>query len=486
MRAQLIVDCGCRVLSALIVTPDGRLLPCSQQVRQSALRHVPSEIAFDRRATEHGGFVWDDVPEILSKAQPHQFFARARRIGLRRPWDHDLATDALRLASPIGVLSSAAALADPAVEALLPAAGVAMLDALLDPIFAFVAERKLAAAEIDAVAVLPAHAGRHARVALRKVFRRRGFVRLTILSREIAAAMALVDTAATECVVWDVSDHGLHVHRVSMDGGRFTTVASATLRALSWNEWVQRIAAAMRENADGTVPTLPALGRAVTAFLTGAPHDAPLTHAVLQRAGRDDGEIASRLQEALEEVGGSALPAIAIAEICGIDAVRRLFPDQCTPPDDVPVLDRVVHGVAAAALWLRGDASRRVVVQPSGSLRINTLRGETVEILGNAQLPPPGDHCHVRTKLAFRGATDSASPFLVHLLWGTDTLPEGNATLCALRFDRGHARGGDGALRLAVHTRRSRNGHCLNGIVDVGGGAVRAGFTQEFPAWRSS
>src|SRR5258707_4591838 len=52
--------------------------------------------------------------------------------------------------------SSPAALADHAAGAELPQIGFALLDALLEPAFAFLAERQLLPADIDAVVVLPA------------------------------------------------------------------------------------------------------------------------------------------------------------------------------------------------------------------------------------------------------------------------------------------------------------------------------------------
>jgi hypothetical protein len=509
MRAQLIVDCGSPIVSALIVTADGVLLPCSQEIRQTAMRHVSAEVAFDRRVTEHADFLWDDAIEVLAKAQPHQFFQRARRIGLRRAWDADLTADALHLASPLAVLSSAVALTDPAVATTLSAAGAALLDAMLDPVFAFAGARKLVPADLDAVAIVPAQAGRLARAALQKIFRRRGFRQLTLVSREIAAAISLVDTPAKECVVLDVSDQGLHLHGVALDREgserRLTTIASTTLRALSWNEWVQRMAAVLREDSERrqlAVPTLSMVDRALTAFLTSAPPhpSCPLNHELLQRVLGDEwraqqGEdLAPRMRDALAGVGGGA-PMILIGGICGIEAIHRLIVDaagveESVPSSDVPALDRLVRGVAAGTLWLRGDASRRLVVRSSGSLRLNTLRGETVEILGNEQLPAAGENCYVRTKLAFRGATDSASPFLVHLLWGADHAPEGNATLCAMRLDRGQARDGDGTLHVGVHLHRSRGGRRLNGTVDVRAGSAAAGtvrsrFTHELPLFPS-
>jgi hypothetical protein len=319
--------------------------------------------------------------------------------------------------------------------------------------------------------------------------------------------MALVGTPASECMVWDVSEHGLHLHRVALDlnGNErcLTTIASTTVRALSWNEWVPWIAVAIRQDSERrqlSVPTLAMVDRALTAFLTSAPPNpsCPLNHELLQRVLGDEwraqhgAELTFRMRDALAGVGGRA-PMILIGAICGIEAIRRLMieaagVEESVPASDVPVLDRLVRGVAAGTLWLRDDASRRLAVRPSGSLRLNTLRGGTVEILGNEQIPAAGENCHVRTKLAFRGATDSASPFLVHLLWGADHAPEGNATLCAMRLDRRQT--GDGTLHVGVHLRRSRGGRRLNGTVDVsarsaGAGGVRSRFTHEIPLFPS-
>jgi len=166
MRPQLIVDCG-HVLSALLVTADGQFVPCSQEIRQVATRHASTGILFDPRIAEHPDFVWDEALETLAKATPRNLFQRARRVGLRRPWDPQAVPEALQLASPIDVLSSAAALADRNADAL-PAVAFALLDALLDPLFAFVADRRIAPTDVEPVVVLPAHASRPARVVLEK------------------------------------------------------------------------------------------------------------------------------------------------------------------------------------------------------------------------------------------------------------------------------------------------------------------------------
>lgn len=453
MRAQLIIDCGRSIVSALIVTADGALVPCSREIRQTSTRHIPAGIVFERRASERSDFGWEEALEALAAAHPHQFFARARRIGLHQPWEEDLPAGALDLASPLSLLSSAAALTDPSVQPALLAVGVALLDALLDPIFAFSAARKFAPADVDVVVIISANVGRLARAALHKIVRRRGFRRLTLLTREIAATMALVETPAAGCLVWEASDHGLHLHRVAVeregDEQRLTTTASHTLRASSWSK---RDRQGLRDDS----------------------------WREQQRA-----ELAPRLRQALAQMEED-LPSIAVGEICALDDVRRLLLDaggveECAPASDVPVLDRLTRGAATAALWLRGSASRRIVIRASGGLRVNTLRGETVEILSSEQLPGAGESCHVGVTLPLCGATDSNTPFLLHFLWGGDRAPEGDATLCALRLDRDAARDGRDALHISVHLRRSRSGRRLDGTVHVRGAAADSRFTHEFP-----
>ena len=112
MRPQLIIDCGGGALSALLATADGELVPFSQEIRQVATRHVSPAILFEPRIVESPDFIWEDALETLSKSSAQNFFQRARRVGIRRPWDPNASAEALQLASPLTVLSSPAALAD--------------------------------------------------------------------------------------------------------------------------------------------------------------------------------------------------------------------------------------------------------------------------------------------------------------------------------------------------------------------------------------
>ncbi len=261
VNPQLVIDLGGRVLSALLVTADGELVPCSQEIRQVATRHVSADILFEPRVVEDRDFLWDDALESFEKSGAHNFFPRAKRVGLRRPWDPQASVEALQLASPLTVLSSPEALADRTVRTILPRVASAMLEALLEPTFTFVEERQLAAGNVDPVVVLPAQIGRHARLVLRSLFRRRGFRRLTIVSRELAAAMTLGEQAPFACVVFETSETDLHVHRVVVAEGeegerRFRTAASATLPGLGWNYWSVQIAEALRMTPGAALRTV--------------------------------------------------------------------------------------------------------------------------------------------------------------------------------------------------------------------------------------
>jgi hypothetical protein len=487
MRPQLIVDCG-RVLSALLVTADGQFVPCSQEIRQVAMRHVSTNVLFDPRITEDPDFVWDEALEMLGKATPRNLFQRARRIGLRRPWDPQAAAETLPLASPIDVLSSPAALADPAAAAA-PAVAFALLDALLDPTFAFVAERGIAAGDIDGVVILAANTSRATRTVLEKLFRRRGFRRMTIVRREIAAAMAFIEQAPVTCLVLDAANDDLHLHRVVIgdveDRRELRTTASITVPGLGWSAWSGQIAAALRTAASS------AFERALLSLLTGSPESlsSHVTHSALQSVLDDvwitarAAEVRERLRAPLAALGAEAEPVVFAGEIFALDPVRKAF--GATSALNVPVLDHAVRAVALAMRWLHGGASRHLAIVRGGTLRVDSGRGDAVELLAPEQLPMPGESCHFTADFRFAG-DGAGKAFLLNLLWGTDRAPQGNATLCALPLEL-RSDAGD-MLRLAVRLRRSRSGRRLSGAVEARMPtdvvAARAQFAEELEVTR--
>lgn len=466
MTPRLIVDCGGRVLSALLVNGTGEHVPWSQEIHQIATRHVSMDILFDPAAVQDRDFIWEDALETLTRAGARGFFQRARRIGVRRPWDPGASANALQLASPVSVLSSPAALADRTAGPVLPRVAAAMLGAILDPLFAFVAERELAPHDVQPIVIVPANTGRHARVVLRQVFRRRGFRSVVLVHRETAAAMELIDHAPCECAVLEMSQNDLHVHRVAIEGDpsapRFRTTSTATIPALGWSHWVARLATALQ-----TTPSA-AFDRSLTTLLTGSPDALPsrITHAAIDSVAavafaQDDVAAARRVIP--------SLPLLFAGELFVLEPLRRLFG---TPATATPLLDHALRGVAVA--------SRRHLSIPSGgSLRINTAHGEAHELIACASIPAAGEACHFES--AFRVAGDPAAgrSFLVHLQWGADPMPNGNATLCAFPTELGD----DGVLRIGIQLRRSRTGRCLQGVVETrtaGGEAVaRTHFSHE-------
>lgn len=450
MKPAFVINCGDGALGAMLVTADAELVPWSQEIQQVATRYVSPAILFESRVVEHPDFIWEDALEAVAKASAQTFFQRARRLGLRRPWDPQATAGALQLASPLALLSSPAAAADRTAGALLPRVGLTLLDALLDPVFAFLAERQLAAPDLEAVVIVSSRTSHRARLILQKLFRRRGFRRVTIIRREIATAMALVAQTPCACIVIETSEDDLCLHRVEIEGDaqqpRFRTPRSLTLTGLGWNHWSARIAEALR------IPPSTAFERSLTALLTGSPESLPppVTHAALQGAldetWIDENTLTEPLREALADLAGENLPLFFAGEIFTLDAMRALFGARAVR---APMLDDAVRNVVQAM-------QARFTVVSSASLRVNTFRGSLSELLTHAQLPAAGAACRVDADFRLAGDRAAGRPFLIHLSWG-------ETTLCAMPLElRNHDE-----LRLTVHLRRSRGGSRLHGTLEA-------------------
>jgi hypothetical protein len=265
--------------------------------------------------------------------------------------------------------------------------------------------------------------------------------------------MALVAQAPCACIVVETSETDLHLHRVVIDGYLaqpcFRTAASVTLAGLGWNHWSARIGGALSMTPSA------AFERSLTTFLTGSPDSLPqrITHDALYGA-LDDAWVdahALSLDASVAALDGEYLPLIFVGELFTIDAVRKAFG---ASQARAPLLDQELRNVAQT---LRSP----FVLAPSGSLRVNTLHGETIELVQHAQLPASGESFHVETNLRLAGERAAGKTFLMHLLWGADRGAEGNATLCAVPVElREHEE-----LRLTVHLRR--RGARLHGSLEV-------------------
>ncbi|HEX7807616.1 MAG TPA: hypothetical protein VF608_02790, partial [Thermoanaerobaculia bacterium] len=454
-------------------------VPVSHEIRSVATRHFSADVFLDPRMIEHPDFVWDDALESLAKARPRDFFQRSRRTGLRRPWDADATAELLRLVPPMTVLSSPGALADSsAADALLPFS-LALIDALVEPVFVFVAERKLAPRDVDVVLIVPPHAGRAVRGGLQKLVRKRGFGGPLILNREVAAALSLIESESRECVIIDSTDDDLHVHRITFSGvpeRRVRTVHSSSKRGLGRSHWVSNITAALG------VTRSAAFDRSLLSMLTGSPDSlqSPVTNAEI-RAALDERWVneyraawIERLREQYEEIGaGVDATTLLIGEIFALDAMRDVFGGR----SQSGTLDLPARGVATAMHWLHASPTQTLCLSSAGSLSINTLRGNAVTLLDSSQLPAPGESCLVRREFRFAGEPMGGAAFLVHLLWGTNASPEGNAALTAMPIRRR----GEEDLQVVLRLNRSANGAVLNGsaAMSAGHAAVTARFSHE-------
>lgn len=471
---RLMIDIGGRVLSAALALDDGQIIPISQEIRNTATRYVSTEILFEPRVPEHRDFTWDDSLESLGKASARDFFQRARRIGLRRPWDPQLSTDVVSITPPLSVLSSPAAIADTHAQHWLPRFAIAMIDALLDPIFGFVAERRIAAERVDVVVIIPSYASRIARRGITRLVRHRGFRSVLLLRREIAAAMTFLENSGV-CDVADSTHDDLQIHRVALyrDDERMTfkTVHSSLHKDLGWHHWASRIASAI-----GTTPA-PAFDRALLSALSGSPSSTPLPHSTIDRA---------LAQSQLDDDLGNALrgdaSSVYIGELASVDAIRERIRGIAVTRTS----EEILRAVAATMQWRDHRDTRRICVAPRGTLRLDTLHGNTIELLRPGQLPAPGESCVIQQELRITGEQAPLNSVLVHLLWGGNSTIEGNATISAMRVPL-HGSSGE-RLRLAIRLHRSRGGALLHGFIEAhssrGGIPVHARFTEDLEVTR--
>lgn len=506
MRPQLIVDFSARTLCALVVTGDGQVVLLSQELHQVVTRTFPFELLLDPRPTDDPDFPWEEVLPPIAAAGARGFFARARRLGLTRTGERVAGVESVPLDSPLAVLSAPAALVDPVASPLLPGVALLLLEALLEPVFSSLAESGLASRGAVACAIVPATLGRHARLALHRVFRHRGFPHLTILPREVAAAMAMVGEPDADHLVWDATGHDLSLHRVRIEevenGRRFHTAASRTAKGLGWPFWVLQAGLALA--AQGHIPNPPgslstALDRALFALWSGSPEASELptrpplrlTQALLQEAFDRErtaslgAELHSLVQPQLAALEAGDLPGILLGPACGHEPFQGLVlsllgQSQPLPVAQKPALERAARGVAAALLWRREEPGRVLEISSSASLRLNTLDDEACELLPFHQLPLPGEICQLQLPLRIAGRRAKGSAFLAHLLWGADPSARGNATLCALSVPL--EGDGEGAVWLALRLRRSAGGRWLRGVVELGCN----GGTEQRPLARTS
>jgi hypothetical protein len=118
---------------------------------------------------------------------------------------------------------------------------------------------------------------------------------------------------------------------------------------------------------------------------------------------------------------------------------------------------------------LAADPARRFQVREAGGVRVDTLRGGTLQLVPASALPQAaGERRVIRQRLLLEGDEETApeaGPLWISLLWGCNPDPRYGATLGALALDLPAApRGPRPHLDLELRLRRSRFGRLFGEV----------------------
>jgi hypothetical protein len=500
MQPCLVVDFREHSLFALLLTPEGEVVPCSQELGGVVTRYLSADVLLEPSVTERGDFDWEAVQELFAADCRPGFGMRRRRLGLLRPWELKPGTEAVVIQHPLQVLSSPAAALDRTQRQDLLDAAAALTLELLSPVFLFLAQRGLAASEMEAAVVVPAQAGSRAIELLRRIFRQAGFRRLGLLRREAAAALALLaEGSPAGHLVVDLEDDALHVHKVLLEQRAELLVlrnaGSRSLRGMGRSWLVQRIAAALRSAGRMAERTPAAALDRGLAGLCGGPYPAEVAGEPPLRLNRgmlaelfDAGlgeelakELDRRLRPVLRDLDAGGAPLVTLGSALAIGELETMLVwaaggKQPASVTQTPVRERCARGAAALLSWRAGGIGRQVEVHEASGLRIDSLRGGSIEVLPVERLPRrPGESRAFCQHLRVESAADpvfAPGQLVVNFLWGCNPDPQYSATVCTLALDLdAPLREAQPHLSLQIAVRRSRHGWLVGTASAALGGA---------------
>jgi hypothetical protein len=166
------------------------------------------------------------------------------------------------------------------------------------------------------------------------------------------------------------------------------------------------------------------------------------------------------MRPALARLAWSGGPAVTLGAACSGAQNLLLGAATAGQPDSVsqiPVLERCARGVAATLLWLAEDPKRTIKIDRGGGLRINTLRGEALEILSADDLPQePGESRRIRRILHVDAASATSNPLTVELSWGFCCEAAGNSLASVLALDEAASWDSPRTVELTMEIRRAR------------------------------
>lgn len=507
MLPCLIIDFRRHGLFALLVTAEGEVVPCTQELGGVETRSFSGDFLFAPAVTERGDFDWDALAELFPAGARRPFAKVAQRLGVLRPWDRSPAGQTLALQPALQVLSSpAAAGCEPAQRRDLIAAAFALVGEQLSPVFQSLARRGLTPQEIEAVAILAPNSGRRAGLLLHLLFRREGCRRLTLLRREVAAALALLDEGSPSGnLIVDLEEEALHLHRVALRSRSEMVslhhLGSRSVQGFGRRHLVQRLGAALARAGrlpSGAHPASAALDRAFLG-LCGGPYPPEVPGEPALRLTRGlvaemlslgleaelAAELETRLGPCLQALAGgepiSAAPLVALGSAFTVSELETLWAravgaEMPASVARVPVRERCARGVAALLLRLRSADPPRLEISDAASVRVDDLRGGSIELVPAVALPGAASgalsvHQRVRVE-AGPEAAGVAGPLLVNLLWSCDPDPAYAAPLGCLVIEAGGGKpAGQLHLGLELRLKRDRRGGLIGRAAASLGGA---------------
>lgn len=497
MRPELLLDVEAGTARAALCTPEGELLPLELERAGRSMRELSLGLVLDAAIPPEQAFSLADLA-ALAGATPRVLLAKLRERGLMRPWELPARSLARRLTFPLALLAARSSCSETPPHAR--AAAFAVLDALLDPLFVVLREKGLSARGLDVTLLLGPGLGPRGASALALLLRRRGVRRLQSLDRSLAGTFAFLretshESGISERVVGvELAEEHLHLSWLEIEGDErrieVRCPRAFTVRDRGRRWLAGRLAAELGERvwAERDSALQSAFERALQTLLEGGAVDEPfgeppgrLTLSLLEglltgSLGEElRAEIRQRCGAGLEGLletlsgvaGGSTLDgdrgAVALLGLGSGFALARLADvfagalGLVSEPglERIPARERALEGVAALRRWLAASPGRRAVARIDGGLRLDTLRGGSLEILPPASFSEQAASAgRWRQVVTVHGDLPTELPLTWH--WGVDADPLGGTPLGALVLPRAIDADGE-SRRVALDLRLARH-----------------------------
>ena len=414
MRPRLIIDFRDRCLFSLLIDGSGNIRTCTHNIGEYTLKYFFGEIFLD-----------PDIYLNMNEERARDLFSRfkngtrdivriGRENGWLRPYRVAPGQAALPLKNPLHLLSSPYLSDSESINGLIIGASRIILEFLLEPVIGFLKENEFSLKGIDVTAAVPSYFSRRARLMLHLVFRKVGFNRTTIVSREIAAAMTCIESISTGIVnILDMENEDTHLHRIKIDkSGSAVQIEcrrSETIRGVGWRPITTKLGHLLLKKKK--IKEQPGIYRAHidNAFMglifdgisTGIPSNPPLKvtrklvdELLLRNPGKRllQQDPFKRLKDSLDRIQKENETVIPLGMPFMIGDIETVM-----LPDSIPgglagllarrPLERTAYGLASGFRWLNQNPDREIKIGDNSTLRLVTQPGKSAALAGPPSFP---------------------------------------------------------------------------------------------------